>query len=458
MSKSKIILAQLALILDSHAFKNSERRCHTLKFIIQNDLAGKKEENTAEGIAQSLPGHRDAQYTKTLMQELRKKLKSYYENSDDYTVKIEIPIGRYWPVYEFRKLSNPIEFWDPQGNVDRLIPHSPRSQKAQEYYTDGYQYWTERRPESILKAIHLFQQAIQEEHSNFSSCYADAYAAVAECYTFLYLTGAKHSEVYSNAKSHAQTGINHAPYSEITNAAFGAVLAIFERDWENAERYFKRAMEINPNYPSAHGWYSGQLAAVGRNAEAVHHALQVRKLDPLSTFAHAHAAKVLYFCRNYDDSMEILQRLISNEPYNPFVCVFLGMNLVAKGNFEQAIDLLKRATQIMNRNVLSLSTLGNAYARANRTAEAKEIIEEIETLSAQQNSYVPQSLVAQIWVGLNQVEKAFTCLEAAYTDWDFYLLSIQGWEVFNPIRSDPRFYALSARLGLIDNSSEQTAW
>jgi hypothetical protein len=112
----------------------------------------------------------------------------------------------------------------------------------------------------------------------------------------------------------------------------------------------------------------------------------------------------------------------------------------------------------MNRNVLSLSTLGNAYARSGRAVKAYEIIKEIESLSAQQNSYVPQSLVAQIWVGLNQVEKAFTCLEAAYTDWDFYLLSIQGWEVFDPIRRDPRFYSLSVRLGIINHNSEQTAW
>lgn len=155
--------------------------------------------------------------------------------------------------------------------------------------------------------------------------------------------------------------------------------------------------------------------------------------------------------------MEILQRLVSNEPYNPFVCMFLGMNLVAKGDFEQAIGLFKRSTQIMDRNVLSISTLGNAYARSGRTAEANAIIHEIKSLSAQQNSYVSQTLVAQIWVGLNQTEQAITCLEEAYTDWDFYLLSIQGWEVFDPIRSDPRFYALSARLGLINPKSELIA-
>lgn len=457
MNKSDLILAQLSLILGSEHFRSSERRCHALNFIIQNDLVGKKVKNTAKGIAQSLPGSRDAQYAKTLMQEVRKALTKYYENFVNETVRIEIPIGRYWPTYEFQQISNTVELLSPRGEIVNIVQNSPRSQKAQEYYSSGYQLWIDRRPDSIIKAIQLFQQAIQEEYSSYNSCYADAFAAVAECYIFLYLTGSKHSEVYSNAKSHAQTGIQHAPSSAATNAAYGAVLAIFEREWENAELYLKKSIQINPSYVAAHGWYSGLLVSVGRNSEAIYHAQQTRKLDSLSSFAHAHAAKVLYFCRKYDDSIEILQRLITGEPYNPFVCTLLGMNLVAIGNYEHAIDVLKRATQVTRRDALTLSTLGMAYARFGLTIEANEIINELELRSAQQNSYIPQSLVAQIWAGLNRTEKTFSCLESAYNDWDFYLLQIQGWEVFDPIRHDPRYYSLSSRLGFINTNSERTA-
>lgn len=454
MNRSNIIQEQLALILESEHFRSSDRRCRALNFIVQNDLAGRKGKNTAKNIAELLSGFRDAIYVRTLMQEVRDKLTKYYEYLKDEMVIIEIPIGRYWPVYKFKIPSDTIEILNPRGQVTNLAQNSPRSQKAQEYYCSGYQLWMARRPDSIIKAIQFFQQAIQEEHTSYNLCYAEAYAAVAECYTFLYLTGTKHSQVYSNAKSHAGIGIDVAPSSEITNAAFGAVLAIFERDWENAELYLKRSIEINPNYNSAHGWYSGLLASIGRNSEAIHHAQQTRKLDPLSSFAHAHAAKVLYFCRHYDDSIEILQRLVASEPYNPFVCVLLSMNWVATGKLEPAIDLLKRAVQITNKDTQTLSTLGMAYARFGSTADAKEIINELESRAVQQNQYVPQSLVAQIWVSLDQIENTFSCLEAAYNDWDFYLLSIQGWEVFDPIRHDPRFYSLLSRLRLNNHNSK----
>jgi Flp pilus assembly protein TadD len=221
----------------------------------------------------------------------------------------------------------------------------------------------------------------------------------------------------------------------------------YEWDWAIAEREFKRAIELNPNDPRPHEFYSWYLAPMGRIDQAIAEAKRGQQLDPVSPEAYFFLGSVLVFARQYDQAIEQLRSGIELEPTYWYAHYFLGRAYEQKGRLPEAIAEFQRALELEQDNAENWSNLGHAYALSGKRAEAQKIIDHLKEVSA--HSYVAPYNVAAIYAGLGDNEQAFAWLDRAYTDRSSFLAIYFKTDVrLDNLRSDPRFAELLRRVGL----------
>lgn len=451
---------ELQRILASETFKRSKNSGSFLSFVVEKKLTGQARCISVKSVLEHLYPSADAgdsdQHTRVrnAAVRLRNALARYNETDGLHDeVRISIPVGSYEPLFSRQPRRNLTVLQgarDSAPNERGDVPHNPR---AFELYCEGRRYWGERRPDRVAQAVSCFERAIEAELNGANRPYAEAYAALADCHTFFYVMGGRHEASYSNALSAAAIAVLYGPSSANAHAALGAVTAIFQHNWSDAEREFRKALELDADCLNAHGWYSGHLSCLGRTQEAVYHAQRAMAGDPMSIFTSAHAAKVLYFCRLYDEALELLSSLHDLAPSHFLVHDLLGMTHAALGNLDDAVIAFRKAADLGGGSPLATAPLANVYARMGNRQEAERILAGLD--SEARGVYIPKSQVAQIWVGLNATDRAMACLEIALSERDFFLSVLHGWEPFDPIREDSRFQSLLAKLELPARKSDQ---
>lgn len=441
---------QLDKTLVSRAFARSPRCGEFLRFVVEQKLAGRSYEICAESIRQRLyptaKGHDPEACVRAAAGRLRNVLDRYYKMeglSDE--VRIAVPVSTYEPEFSYYQ-KPPLTIIPGARDATTARDALPQSNEAFELLCEGRRLWSERRPDRVAQAVICFDRAIQEESKVADRPYAAAYTALGDCYTFLYVTGARHSDVYHKALGAAAAGVTYAPSSADAHAALGAVRTVFERNWTAGEVEFLKALELNADCLNAHGWYSGHLSCLGRSDEAIDHARRAMAIDKVSVFTSVHSAKVLYFCRHYDEALRILLSLSDLAPANFLVCDLLGMTYAATDQFDEAIAAFQRAAQISRGSPLATAPLANVYGRVGRKREAEAIIRHLE--NSAKITYIPRSQIAQAWIGLGQTDLALACLDLAFDNRDFFLTVLYGWEPFDPLRGETRFRALMSKLDL----------
>jgi len=306
----------------------------------------------------------------------------------------------------------------------------------------GLRLWATRTPDAIRAAVACFEEVIR-----LAPGYAPAYAAMANCHAFSVILGRRPAEARDCALGAARKAVEADPEEPEALAAMGAVLGIFEHRWDEAEEQLRKALALDPRCASASGWYSSQLAAQGRAAEALEQARTLVSHDPLAIFFNVHIAKLLCFVGNYDEAIGLLTELVSTAPGLYLIHQQLGVAYAALGEHGRAIESLETAAALSGRqDSFVLGALGNACAVSGRADSARQILSELEFRSSGQ--YVPRTPIAAIWAGLGETEAAFRELSRARADNDFFLLMLTVWSVFKPLRRDPRFGKLAAAIGL----------
>jgi len=311
--------------------------------------------------------------------------------------------------------------------------------EAYEAYLKGRYFWNKRTADGLKKAIDYFNQAIEKDPN-----YAQAYTGLADSYALLgdweYGILAP-KEAFPRAKAAATKALELDNTLGEAHTSLAFSLDLFDWDWAAAEREFRRAIELNPGYATAHHWYAWHLSEMGRNREAIAEMRKAQNLDPLSLIISADVAEILLVAHSYDQAIEQSRKTIDMDPNFAVAHYELGQALVQKHMYKEAIAELQKAIELSGGSTTCTSNLAFAYAASGRRKEAVKILSDLKNRSKQNASEI-----ALMYVGLDEKDQAMTWLEKAYEE--RFNPSILLRPAFDPLRSDPRFQNLVRRIGL----------
>ena len=324
------------------------------------------------------------------------------------------------------------------GSEKSAISAQPtQNTEAYQLYLKGRFFWNKRTGENLNRAADYFNQAIAVDPN-----YALAYVGLADSYVLMpfYAAGIP-KECYPKAKVAADKALQLNESLAEAHTSMGQILCYFEIDPSRGAREFERAVELNPNYATAHQWYgSSALAALGRFDEAIAQLKRAIELDPLSLVINSDLGNTYYRARRYDDAIAQLRKAIDLDPSFYYAHWNLGSALAGKGDIGPAIEEYKKAREL-NDDPFMLGLLANAYGVAGKKAEANKLQEQLEEISKQR--YVSAYCFALVYIGLGDKEQALRELEKSYEDRAGDALRyIKVDPLLDPLRGDPRFEAL----------------
>ncbi|HXI66492.1 MAG TPA: tetratricopeptide repeat protein [Steroidobacteraceae bacterium] len=346
-----------------------------------------------------------------------------------------------------------------QGEVSQAIARqifatvSPRDQgtlrkaktvnaEAYEAYLKGRYFWNKRDAAGLKKAIEYFQRAIAVDPG-----YAQAYSGLADAYA---LAGGWEygvltpQEAAPRAREAASRAVYLDPALSEGHTSLAFALDVSSWDWNGAEREFRRALELNPGYATAHHWYGYHLMLVGRDNEGIAELKRAESLDPLSLIISAGVADVLFIAHRFDEAIRQLQKTLDMDPNFAMAHYQRGQVLVQQHKLDAAISEFERAIELAGPSPAFDANLANAYAASGRTADARRTAADLAHLPEQSGSL--DANIALIYVGLGDTDQAMRWLDKAYQAQFEPIMLVRPQ--FDPLRTDPRFQALMSRLGL----------
>jgi tetratricopeptide (TPR) repeat protein len=218
----------------------------------------------------------------------------------------------------------------------------------------------------------------------------------------------------------------------------------FEWDWPGAEREFKRAIELNPNYATTRHWHAIYLMTMGRNEDAIAEMRRAQELEPLSLIINTNLGWAFYYARQYDQAIEQYQRTLEMDANFANARLRLGEAYEQKGMYEEAIAEYQKAIALSQWNVRMVGSLGHAYAVSQKKDEARKVVEELKENSRVR--YVSPITIALVYVGLGQKDEALGWLGKGYEERESGMMLRNPQ--FDSLRSDPRFDSLVRKIGL----------
>jgi serine/threonine-protein kinase len=321
----------------------------------------------------------------------------------------------------------------------RLTSAAPVIPAAYDAYLKGRYHWHKWTEAEGQQARQYFEKAAQIDPN-----YASAYAGLADYY---WSTDALPPRVaMPKAKQYALKALEIDPTLAEAYTSLGAVRFLADWNWPEAERDFRRALELNPGDVEALRMYSAFLTAMGRAEKALVEIRRAQELDPRSIATQTTVGWTLYYARRYDQAVEQCGKILDSEPDSVGAHDCLGLSYLAKGMYEKAIAECQRAVDLSHNDSNRAVDLARAHALAGNRAEARKALKEL--LARAKRSYVPPSLFAQIHLGLGEKKPGLAWLQTAYADRDAYLARLKVDPAFDSLRSDPAFQDLTRRLGL----------
>ncbi len=324
----------------------------------------------------------------------------------------------------------------------KLLKRHTGNLDAYDLYLKGRYFWNRRTEADIKKSIEYFNQAIHTDPR-----YALAYAGLADSYITLQdYSSVPPQQLHPKAKEAAEKSLEIDGTLAEAHTSMGQV-AFRYWDWKGAEKEYKRALELNPNYPTAHHWYALLLMYSGRFDEAVYQIEKALALDSLSLVINRNVALVLFYARRYDQALTALQKTFELDPNFSLVHATLGRIYLQKSRYEEALAEAQKEKELLRGWDQQLeSWIGITYARMGRKKEAREVLEDF--IRRSEETYVSPYYIAELCFGLGEKESGFRWLEKAYQERDSCLLEIKVDPGFDSVRDDPRFKVLLKKVGL----------
>jgi len=273
-----------------------------------------------------------------------------------------------------------------------------------------------------------------------------AYAGLADSYVFLALADGISREVaYRSAKEAIRKALELDETIGEAHDTLGVMSWRFDWNWDAAEREFNRAITLAPSYSCAHEDRAVFLSFLGRRAEALAEVAKSNELDPGPSSTMTESG-VYYQLRDYQGLVEAGRSGIVSFPNEWIEHYHLGAGYEGTGKYLEALSEYQKAAELSGGNLDAIAALGHAYAVSGRKAEAQKILREMQQKS--KNTYVSPYLVATVYAGLGEKDRAFQFLEKAYLEKSLDIpWALKADLRLNNLRSDPRFQDLVRRIG-----------
>jgi adenylate cyclase len=319
---------------------------------------------------------------------------------------------------------------------------------AYDLYLQGRAQWNRRTQAGLLQAIDLFEKALEKDRT-----FALAYCGVADSWAQLgWLEFSAPTVAFPKAREAAERALEIDDHLAEAHASLGFVRFLYERDWETAEKEFRRAIALNPGLPTAHQFYADLLKAMGRFDEALAEMRVALALDPVSMAVNTGFGHVLYLARQFDGAIEQYNQALRIDPTFGPAHLWFGRPYLQKGMYPEAIAEIRLAVAASGGSTISLAVLAHALASAGKKAEAQEILEDL--LERSRTQYLPSYWIALVYIGLGETDRALEWLERAYEERSSWLVWAKVEPRFDGLRSDPRFVSLLRRMRLEADDSD----
>ena len=318
----------------------------------------------------------------------------------------------------------------------RFRKRGTENPRAFDAYLRGRFFWNKFTPGSLPKALTAFEEAIKLDPN-----YALAYVGLADFYNWATIYGIlPPSETHAPAKAAAKRAIELDDSLGEAHATYGLSIETSECKWEESERVYLHAIELSPNYPQAHEWYSSLLIGTGRFEEGLREIIRAEELDPLALRGMTLTAWSYYQVRRFEDAIAKAQRLIELDRHYPQGQLQLGNALLEVGEAEKALTALREAVRLMPDAALPMSLLCFALVAAGEREEAERLREKLVTTAA--TGYVKNYFLGLAHLALGDHESALTWVEKAAAERDPWLVWFGTEPKLDPLRNHPRFIEL----------------
>ena len=326
--------------------------------------------------------------------------------------------------------------------VAPLVRRHTENPVAYNLYLKGRYHWNRRTEGAIKKGIDYFKEAVNADPN-----YSLAFSGLADCYTQLgdygYLPPA---EARSEAKKASSRALDVDDTIAEAHASRAYPTLLYDWDWPAAEREFKRAIELNPDYATAHQLYAEFLTAMGRMEEAIQEIERAQNLEPLSLIVNTVVGWVFYRARRFVPAMEHCLKTLELNPDFALAHHLLGWVYDLESRYEEAVAEARKAVRLSGQSTLMTGSLGYACATSGKIEEAEKILDGLKKRSL--NAYVPPYDIALVYLGLGQKDEALAWLEKAYEERYGWLVYLKADPIWDGLRSEPGYKSLVKRIGL----------
>jgi serine/threonine protein kinase/Tfp pilus assembly protein PilF len=316
------------------------------------------------------------------------------------------------------------------------------SGEAYEAYLKGRYHWNKRTDEGFKQATNFFQEAIIKDPN-----YALAYTGLADCYTlrsdYGYLAP---KEGYALAKGAVTLALKYDDSLAEAHTSLASIKAVTDWDWQGAENEYRRAIELNPRYPTAHHWYAAQLLLQGRLDQALQEIKKAQQLDPLSLAINKDFAVILLYAGDYDKALEQCRKTLEIEPHYGGMSTYIAQIYELKQKYPEAVAELEKAQAAFPEDVEITYSLGQVYALMGRKDEALKISNELNQPGKQDMSLPKEA--AYLYALLGEKEQAVAILQKAAENHYLSVAEVKTDPRFAELRKDARIVELLQKIGL----------
>jgi eukaryotic-like serine/threonine-protein kinase len=317
-----------------------------------------------------------------------------------------------------------------------------QSGDAYEAYLKGRYHWNKRTDEGFKQATKFFQEAIDKDPS-----YALAYTGLADCYTLRSDYGfLAPKDGYALAKGAVTLALKYDDSLAEAHTSLASIKAVTDWDWQGAENEYRRAIELNPNYPTAHHWYAAQLLLQGRLDQALQEIKKAQQLDPLSLGINKDFAVILLYARDYDKALEQCQKTLEIEPDFGTMSTYIAQIYELKQKYPEATAELEKAHAAEPKDSEITYALGQAYALMGKKDEALKVSNDLNQ-PAKQNVVLPKE-AAYLYALLGEKEQAVAVLQKAAEDHYLPVAEVKMDPRLDELRKDPRVVEILRKIGL----------
>jgi serine/threonine protein kinase/tetratricopeptide (TPR) repeat protein len=357
---------------------------------------------------------------------------SYKREADDLlTIEEEIA----------REISAKLRLRLSGDEKEKLALRPTHSTEAYRSYLRGRYFCEKRTAEGMRRGIEEFSAAIEEDPR-----YAKAYAGLADSYVQLgYYCELRPREAFTRAKAAALNALRIDPSLAEARGSLASVLFYFDWNWPAAAREFEASLAANPDDANAHHIYAIFLTAMGKKEQGLMHARSAEEIDPLNLSHKTATAALLYWSGRHDEALEKTARIVEMDLAFPPAHHVRGFILTAMGRHAEAIEELRHASALTDGGTWFRLSMAHACAAGGMIEESDRVLAEL----MKSDRYLSPFVIACIRTAQHRYDEAFLSLDRAFEDRDCGLVMIGFEPRLNDLRRDPRFAAVSKKLGAV---------